>query len=261
MRTTQNIRDQIGRSISITWGVSRGRDSYGYTTCTLRNERGVKVAGCNGGGYDMTGTVIGNWLAYTFPNELRKLKEQDMPEHSHWQPERARVCDGKCKEEYLNKLSAAIEAAAEHPDEVKLADDCYECPTCKGNTRPSLDGKTVSTGRYFYGLKFYDPHYDVLDEKLDRCDDTFTKPEDVGKTFRQLKKEGKLVDLDILRRWYNNTSKFAFKRKNIPTIDGACGFSSVLTIANAIGITLRKVSDTKKLDVFVIERYKKSKFD
>src|SRR5688572_29197131 len=86
MKKTENIRNHIGQSISIKWGTSRGRDTYGYTTCVLRNQRGEKVAGCNGGGYDMRGTVIGNWLAATFPNELRAIKEKDMPAHQHWEP-------------------------------------------------------------------------------------------------------------------------------------------------------------------------------
>ena len=38
--------------------------------------------------------MLGNWLAATFPNELRALKEADMPAQSHWEPKRARVWIG-----------------------------------------------------------------------------------------------------------------------------------------------------------------------
>jgi len=44
------------------------------------------VAACNGGGYDLKGTVIGDWVATTFPKELNKLpldafpKRKDGPE-------------------------------------------------------------------------------------------------------------------------------------------------------------------------------------
>ena len=58
------------------WGVSRGRDSYGYNICSLKVD-GVKASSCNGGGYDMRGTVLGNWLARTFPKKLLRLRPED----------------------------------------------------------------------------------------------------------------------------------------------------------------------------------------
>ena len=55
------------------WGVSRGRATYGYSICSLY-VNGKKVAMCNGGGYDMQGTVFGNWIASKFKDELLKLE-------------------------------------------------------------------------------------------------------------------------------------------------------------------------------------------
>ncbi|RPI52623.1 MAG: hypothetical protein EHM49_05270 [Deltaproteobacteria bacterium] len=55
------------------WTVSRGRDTYGYNICSLY-VNGQKVSSCNGGGYDMEGTALGNWIARAFKNELLKLK-------------------------------------------------------------------------------------------------------------------------------------------------------------------------------------------
>ena len=55
------------------WGVSRGRDTYGYTICSLYVD-GKKVASCNGGGYDMKGTCFGDWVAVRFKDELLKLE-------------------------------------------------------------------------------------------------------------------------------------------------------------------------------------------
>ncbi len=199
-------KKHIGDSITITWGTSRGRDSYGYTTCSLRDSKGKRIAYCNGGGYDMCGTVIGNWLAHTFSEKLRALKQSDMPKQSHYNHDKK---------------------------------------------------ETVNDGRYFYGLCFVDPNYDVLNAKLEHSDGTFTTKEDEGKTFRELKDAGKIVDLDILRTAYKETSKHATKRHTIPHIDGACGVSSVLQILNAIGLSLNKVCDKKNLDVYVIEEYKK----
>lgn len=66
-------------TLYVKWGTSRGRDTYGYTTCALW-EHGRRLASCNGGGYDMRGTVFGNWLAAAYRDRLLKLKAKDMPE-------------------------------------------------------------------------------------------------------------------------------------------------------------------------------------
>lgn len=52
---------------------SRGRDTYGYNICTLYIN-GEKVSSCNGGGYDMRGTALGNWMEVQFTEELKGLK-------------------------------------------------------------------------------------------------------------------------------------------------------------------------------------------
>ena len=54
------------------WGVSRGRNTYGYTICSLWVDD-KKVAMCNGGGYDMKGTCLGDWVATKFKKELLTL--------------------------------------------------------------------------------------------------------------------------------------------------------------------------------------------
>jgi hypothetical protein len=251
-------QEQIGKTLQISWGVSRGRGTEGYTTCSLRNQDGRRVAYCNGGGYDMRGTVVGHWVAAAFKKELCALKPEDMPGRSHWEGERARVCDGACKEQARDQWVKdwKEDESKPYPELPKLEDDCFECPVCKGPTVGSRDGKTVQDGRSFYGLSFYDPNYDVMTARLERCDDTFTKPEDVGKTFRELEKEGKIIDLDVLRRWHKETSKHATERHTVPTIDGACGFSCVMDILKALGLTLRQVVNTKRLDVYVIEEIK-----
>ena len=55
------------------WGVSRGRDTYGYRICSLLVDD-TKVSMCNGGGYDMKGTCFGDWVAHKFKDELLKLE-------------------------------------------------------------------------------------------------------------------------------------------------------------------------------------------
>ncbi len=47
-------------------------DGSGYNRCTLSVD-GEKVASCDGGGYDMTGTCWGEWLQNTYPERIREL--------------------------------------------------------------------------------------------------------------------------------------------------------------------------------------------
>lgn len=262
MKLTENQRRHIGESLTIRWGTSRGVNSYGYTTCSLRNQRGQRVAYCNGGGYDMRGTVIGNWIAATFPKELCAIRPDKMPKHSHWQSDGTRVCDGACKEAAEKRFMENIISKNEDADKIeretlpRLDRDCFECPACKGPTCDSRDGKTVDDGHFLYGLRFYDPNYNVLNAKLEKCDGTFTKPEDEGKTLGELQKAGKIVDLDIIRGWYKQTAPHSSARHTVPTIDGACGISSVMEILNATGLTLEKVHDSSKLDIYVIREFK-----
>lgn len=64
-------------SFSIKWTTSRARDTYGYTVCTLYLNRysgtEEKAARCNGGGYDLAGTVFGSFLRTWFKDDFKKL--------------------------------------------------------------------------------------------------------------------------------------------------------------------------------------------
>lgn len=59
--------------LAIKWTVSRGRDTYGYNIVTLTDQDSGKRYSCNGGGYDMTGTVFGQWLMDTHRAELLSI--------------------------------------------------------------------------------------------------------------------------------------------------------------------------------------------
>ena len=61
------------RTLYVKWETSERDD---YLTCALR-EGGRKVASCSGGGYDMLGTVLGEWLSATYPDRLSKLNVKD----------------------------------------------------------------------------------------------------------------------------------------------------------------------------------------
>ncbi len=71
-RKPEPIIPRDGMTIRITAGTSRGRDTYGYAVVSLRADD-RRVATCNGGGYDMAGTVLGAFITDAFPDELRAL--------------------------------------------------------------------------------------------------------------------------------------------------------------------------------------------
>lgn len=61
--------------LDIKWSVSRGRDTYGYSICSLWRG-GRKLATCNGGGYDMTGTVVAEWFCREFQAKVWELRSR-----------------------------------------------------------------------------------------------------------------------------------------------------------------------------------------
>lgn len=77
MTTTTTTTD-----LHFKWTISRARDTYGYNVCTLHAD-GRKVARCNGGGYDMKGTCLGDFIAKHYADRLNALTPDDMPENSH----------------------------------------------------------------------------------------------------------------------------------------------------------------------------------
>ena len=54
---------------------SRGRNTYGYSIVTLYAD-GAKVARCSGGGYDMQGTVLGDYIQDSFQTELLAIRDR-----------------------------------------------------------------------------------------------------------------------------------------------------------------------------------------
>jgi hypothetical protein len=237
-RLSNNAKRHVGEQITIRWGTSRGRETAGYTTCSLRNGAGKRVAACNGGGYDMKGTVVGHWIAATFADDLRKLRAEDMPEHTHWQSSHRRICQ--------NCLMAAI---ADDKEYQNLPPEATTCPECGADTREdNHDGQTISYGRYFYGLTFHDPDFNPGKAKIGA----------EGKTVEQAEKDGESLGLERYQAFYRASSRVADKQHRIPRIDGACGFDSVLRILNAIGLSLRKTSSTSRLETWEVTRYTKS---
>lgn len=63
----------IPQTLTISTGTSRGRDTYGYAIVRLRDSDTGKFYRCNGGGYDMVGTVLADWLTDVHQDALRAL--------------------------------------------------------------------------------------------------------------------------------------------------------------------------------------------
>jgi hypothetical protein len=59
--------------LKLSWSVSRGRDTYGYNIARL--DSSAKRYRCSGGGYDMVGTVLGQYLEAEHQERLQLLKE------------------------------------------------------------------------------------------------------------------------------------------------------------------------------------------
>jgi hypothetical protein len=62
----------------ISWGTSRGVDTYGYNICRLKQDRGLWRT--IGGGYDMVGTVVGDWFTEVHQEALAALIESHKDE-------------------------------------------------------------------------------------------------------------------------------------------------------------------------------------
>lgn len=168
------------KTLHFKWTVSRAADSYGYNVCTLFVD-GHKVSRCNGGGYDMRGTCLGDYVARAYSDRLKALD-----------------------------------------------------------------------GARFYGLTFHDPDFDPGKAPVEGPG-MFGSPA-TGRTVEEREKAGESLGLERYQAFYRASSKHATKRHTVPLIDGACGFSSVERIMEAIHLRLERVrtKESKSEDVYVL---------
>ena len=106
-------------------GTSRGRDTYGYNLVTATSTRtGRKYRTC-GGGYDMAGTVLGDYLQDVAQDRLAALRETVATEPygcgggwTHavdrayygltWSPSGLAYLDGVCGVSCMERLAARV---------------------------------------------------------------------------------------------------------------------------------------------------------
>lgn len=62
--------------LRLTYGVSRGHETYGDNIVTLNDETTGKRTRCMGSGYDMVGTVFADWMQDTCQDKLTAIRAQ-----------------------------------------------------------------------------------------------------------------------------------------------------------------------------------------
>lgn len=142
------------KTLKFKYSTSRGRDSYGYTICSLW-VNGQKVSSTCGGGYDMKGTALGHWIAKEFQKDLNTFKKSFYGlkfYDPNWKP--SKECIEEEKKDELTKLTGL----ARYQDFYKQSSDL---PTEK-HTRATLDGAcgfdcmTAILNHIGYNLKYID---------------------------------------------------------------------------------------------------------
>jgi hypothetical protein len=62
--------------LTLSWSVSRGQNTAGWNICRLDDKQTGKRYRTCGGGYDMTGTVIGEWLTDRYQDRLQAIGDR-----------------------------------------------------------------------------------------------------------------------------------------------------------------------------------------
>jgi hypothetical protein len=70
--------DFKSRFLSVTHGISRGRDTFGYNRVTVADTHTGQKFTATGGGYDMLGTCFGEWMEANIQDRLDALKPGTM---------------------------------------------------------------------------------------------------------------------------------------------------------------------------------------
>lgn len=232
-------------TLEFKWSVSRGRDTYGYNICTLYAD-GERVARCNGGGYDMQGTVLGHFLARHFAERLLRLPGPPQPERVPCNrcggtgkvPARCMICNGRG---YIPESGDCPRCPGNGIDPEALE----ECSHCGG-------GGTVRNDEgAYYGLTFHDPDYDPGKAIVGVDTSNRTLGAEDGLTVAEAEAQGLSIGLERYQAIYAASSKWPTSRHRIPSIDGACGMSSVQRIGEAIGLTFEYMPvKSKNLTIF-----------
>ena len=154
------------KALKFKYTTSKGRDSYGYNICSLW-VNGEKQSSTCGGGYDMKGTALGNWIARKFEKELLTFNKSFYGLTFHdpnYQP--SKECLKEEEKDELTKLTGLARLRDFHKQSSNL-------PTEK-HTIPQLDGAcgfecmTSILNNMNYYLKYIDGNTHTTTYILDK---------------------------------------------------------------------------------------------
>lgn len=69
------MKNQINKLV-LSWSISKGASTFGYNICRLDDRNNGHRFRTVGGGYDMIGTVFGQWLETYYQKELLEIKNK-----------------------------------------------------------------------------------------------------------------------------------------------------------------------------------------
>ena len=58
------------KSLTVKWSISKAQDTYGYNICSVINDDTGERFKCLGGGYDMLGTSLANFIEKEYQDQL-----------------------------------------------------------------------------------------------------------------------------------------------------------------------------------------------
>lgn len=101
------MKNQINH-LSLSWSVSKGRYTYGYSICRLDDRNNGHRFRTIGGGYDMIGTVFGEWLQHYYHPELLKIRDGGFYGMTYRADKNQVTLDGACGIESMIRIAEAI---------------------------------------------------------------------------------------------------------------------------------------------------------
>lgn len=97
-------------SLMIDWSKSRGESTYGWNICRLKDTYTGKRYRTCGGGFDMIGSVLGNWLADRYQDRLETIAHHAASFNGMRRCKRTGriVLDGGCGVESMRRIAEAV---------------------------------------------------------------------------------------------------------------------------------------------------------
>ena len=76
LKVMEHINNNNSIVLEERWSISKGRETFGYNINSLWFA-GIKVASCNGGGYDMTSSSLSNFINLYFQDRLNSITNEN----------------------------------------------------------------------------------------------------------------------------------------------------------------------------------------